>query len=172
MSPAAAVLEQRGWEESAILRTQLTKKQNSSSFEYNLLSYLQDASRSYLQDASMSTQLDDVATSSRNWDEEFQALLSGCCTSPQEALDLTTKINVLSQEFAAEATKIVTRIVASEAGSGGGDGGGGDAAEEMLPGITRLERRGVAGGCKYTASGMFFKLTTGDAVSYTHIIHS
>ena len=121
----------------------------------------------------MSTQLDDVATRSRNWDEEFQALLSGCCTSPQEALDLTTKINVLSQEFAAEATKIVTRIVASEAGSGGGDGGGdggggGDAAGEMLPGITRLERRGVAGGCKYTASGMFFKLTTGDAVSYTH----
>ena len=102
--------------------------------------------------------------SSRNWDEEFQALLSGCCTSPQEALDLTTKINVLSQEFAAEATKIVTRIVASEAGSGGG----GDAAEEMLGGITRLERRGVAGGCKYSASGMFFKLTTGDTVSYTY----
>ena len=90
--------------------------------------------------------------------------MSGCCTSPQEALDLTTKINVLSQEFAAEATKIVTRIVASEAGSGGG----GDAAEEMLPGITRLERRGVAGGCKYSASGMFFKLTTGDTVSYTY----
>lgn len=93
----------------------------------------------------------------RAWDEEFQELLD--CTVPTPSVETAAALTRLLREFHAAACAIAELIVAEEL-----------AAVERTDPEARILRSidagGVAGGLKFSAGGLFFKLVSDQAGLY------
>lgn len=96
-------------------------------------------------DSSSSPQREDLPTEGRNWNEEFQFLLSLPCSSTSDTDSRDRAILDLYDQFVEQSRRIADVIV----------------SEQHVPvsekTIKPLRVGGVAGGAKYVVSGIFFK---------------